>query len=185
MWEDRPFPVPGFESAYSINQIGHIRGFRHKFGIREHGRPLSWNRDPGGWYFAMWSSGARQKYWVRDLVLLAFGEPAPSKDHKCYCLDGDNFNHVLWNLAWLTREQAIERRLAVDVRITIAEVSRKRLEKHVRVVNRDDYDLISALHRNGISLTEIWKMHFQRRMSRAVFYGRWKMMKQHFGGENG
>lgn len=182
VWEDRPFPIKGLEDIYTINQIGHIRSVIHRFGRREDGMPVSWQENERGWIFCQPFGKKRPKWWVRDLILSAFADPRPSELHRAYCLDGDVFNHVLWNLGWLTKPEAVERGLAVSPSMIAKAANRKRNEHRVSVVKREDYDFIRKLHASGLPLNEIWSMHYQRQMKLNIFRSRWGLMKRRFGG---
>ncbi len=106
---------------------------------------------------------------VKDLVALCFLEPAPSPLHKVYCLDGNKFDHCLWNLGWLTKEEAIFRRLDTDVKIVRDYMRRpdkmkpRKKSTYIAMFSEADWDMVFAALGRGLKVQAIYEEHYKDR----------------------
>jgi len=101
-------PVPGYEGAYSVSDLGHVRSERRT--IARAGSPyivpermLKLSNDGRGYSRVSLSVGSAVRYVsVHKLVMLAFVGPRPEDADICHA-DGNPLNNRLDNLRYDTR----------------------------------------------------------------------------------
>jgi len=186
--EDRVIPGEPFQGLFKITQVGHIRGIRNR-----HGRAKAWrarsiffDKRKGHWVYYHWmETGERRKViTVASLVLLTFVGPRP-KGKEIYYLDRDKGNHCLWNLVYLTKEEAAARgfrptmeefhRIGQQgIKDKIAKFGRKTPGRKPRVHNPrrltpEEVNEVISEYEAGRKLPAIWKERFASRMAKSNF----------------
>lgn len=113
-------PVRGFETHYSVSNIGRVR--RDAGGMRGAvpGRILSAScGKPGYPIVNLKVNNIRYTFNVHVLVLEAFGPPRPTPKHEVNHKDGNRANNVIDNLEWVTHQQNHQHKFDVLGRVAV------------------------------------------------------------------
>jgi hypothetical protein len=102
-------PVPDYPH-YEVSSLGNVRGWLRSDGhggVVRRGHPRSWVFKPFSTYYRvanLWTDGKFRKFYVHELVLLAFVGPRPPGLDIAH-LNGDQIDNRLENLAYVTHQE--------------------------------------------------------------------------------
>jgi len=142
--------VPNY-SGYEVSNLGRVRSWRHKNGLRK--RPWIFKQYKGPLYWqvslsngnGLWSSKC-----VHSLVLTAFKGPRPFGLEACHN-DGNGHNNNITNLRWDTRSN--------NIKDTIKHGTWKKITNHRHKIQYGDIPGIKGLFSQGLTKAEIGRRY--------------------------
>jgi NUMOD4 motif/HNH endonuclease len=104
LWLD----IAGYDGLYQVSSCGRVRSLWYKNKTRNAVRstPLILKTQLHRYHYIILSKdGARVRYAVHSLVLIAFRGPRPNPSAECGHLDGNPDNNAAYNLAWVSAQE--------------------------------------------------------------------------------
>lgn len=102
--------IPGWEGFYSVSNIGRLRSEARSI-VRRDGHPKSYKTrimrpcaSKGYYLLSLYKNGRGKRFFVHQLVLMAFVGPCP-EGMECRHLNGSPGDNRLENLAWGTPKE--------------------------------------------------------------------------------
>ncbi len=148
-------PVIGWEDRYEVSNEGRIRSLCHRGVPRKHPMMIAVTCDDRGYgRVALMRDRVGKRQLIHRLVLEAFVGPCP-EDKECGHLDGNPYNNVLSNLAWVSKKENMRHR---DEHGTTSRGENRPLA----VFTEEEVRTLRALHKLGYKRNDLVKLAIKK-----------------------